>query len=181
MISLDVCAAEQLHSTFVHRLPPFLCPLRIESFGVYNFQAISIQILFMMTLLCPQHGSTLPDLHLTSEEHTLATVLLFSGCSRHLIHSTCRLLDRSRRLHHPKCSRPMVAPFSLHEARVQDEGIKPLILGIDADPIPEYYGLGWSVRRIWDRGLTPVMQRSACGLSKETFSAAACRSGNLPK
>ena len=98
-----------------------------------------------------------PKLNLASVQHNLAAILLLGGRGEHLKHASYRIVNFSGSLLHPEGPRTFVTHFGLDEARVQDEGVEPFVLGVDPNTVPIHHGLGCSVRSIRYRRLAPAM------------------------
>ena len=110
-----------------------------------------------------------PTLNLASVQHNLAAVLLLGGRGKHLKHAIYRLVNRCGSLPHPETLRSRVTHIGLDEARVQDEGDEPFVLGIDPNTVPIHHGLGCSVRSIRYRRLTPAMPSSVSRVPSRCF------------
>lgn len=95
-----------------------------------------------------------PFLHLASEQDALATILLLRSRGQHLIHAIGRIIHRDRRLYHPESPRAQISRLRLYEAWVEHEGIEPVVLGVDPDPVPKHHRLRSTVRRVRDWRLT---------------------------
>lgn len=107
-----------------------------------------------------------PFLDLTSEQDTLAAILLLRSRGQHVIHATRRVLNRDRRLYHSESPRPHITHLRLHEAWIEHKGIKPLVLGVDSDPVPKHHCFRWSVRGIRDRRLTAASHHQSVVLAR---------------
>ena len=128
----------------------------------------------------------LVNLDLPIPQHNLATVFLLSGCGKYLSHSIAgRLNSIRRRRDAPQLSRH-VSHVGLHPARVDDKGVKPLVLAVQPDAVPRHHSFGGAIDRVRHGRLSAVgsfdssqrLKQSQCNVDLSLPQSASARPHN---
>lgn len=89
-------------------------------------------------------------------------MLLLGRVAQYVHHTVARLLDSDEGLLQAQIPSAAVAQVCLHPPGNQDEGVQPVIFGVDSDGVPVYDGLSRPVRGIGDRELASASVFPLC-------------------